>query len=104
MRNLYDQLKAWLTGLAPNTANLILIVGLTVAATFVVGYLALDPNANLDLSEGDVAPGDIRAPADSSFESAILTENERQQLESCLMKLRDQALKNSFVEPFIPSS
>ncbi len=60
-------------------AAALFIVVFTLLATGIVGYLALDPNTNLDLKEGDVAPVDIRAPADSSFESAILTEQKRQE-------------------------
>lgn len=64
-----DRIAAWL-----------LIVVFTVLATAVVGYPAFDPNINLDLAVGDVAPTDIRAPYDSSFESPILTEQKRQEV------------------------
>ncbi|MBN1285219.1 MAG: HDIG domain-containing protein [Anaerolineae bacterium] len=58
----------------------VFVVVFTVLATAIVGYLAFDPNTNLDLAEGDVAPMDIRAPYDSSFESPILTDQKRQEV------------------------
>ncbi len=51
-------------------------------ATIIVGSRDLTLNGNLnldDLSVGDVAPFDIVAPRDSSFESVVLTEQQRQE-------------------------
>jgi putative nucleotidyltransferase with HDIG domain len=56
-------------------------------ATMTVGYRGINANDNLDLSVGDVAPYDILAPRDSSFESPILTEQRRQEVASSVRSL-----------------
>ncbi len=58
------------------------VVVFTAMSTIVMGYLALDPNTNLDLEVDDIAPFDIRAPYDSSFESVVLTDQKRQEVVS----------------------
>lgn len=57
-----------------------LVVAFVVIATVIVGYRGFNIEGKLtvdELSVGDVAPMDIVAPRDSSFESAVLTEQQR---------------------------